>query len=258
MARFLVYSDLHYELGGKFTLPDCPRGEVDGVILAGDISKGAYAMRRAKAIADKLDAPAILVAGNHEFCGGVLEQVIEELRSLSDERVTFLEGNGKVIAGARVLGTTLWTDFNLNPELRQLALRGMPRFMSDYSEIRRRVEGGTKYIDTDFILKTHRRQIKWLGDALARKFDGPTVVVTHTAPSSRSIVSHKSTQIVSAGFASDLVSFICEHKIDVWVHGHIHDTVDYRIHNTRVVSNPYGYEGFEPNYDFDPEFIVKV
>lgn len=48
MARFLVYSDLHYEIGGRFVPPAHLRGTV--VILAGDIAEGRDAMRHARQI----------------------------------------------------------------------------------------------------------------------------------------------------------------------------------------------------------------
>lgn len=259
MARFLIYSDLHYEIGGRFTPPSHLRGTVDGVILAGDISGGRYAMRHAREIAEQVEAPAILVAGNHEFYGGVIEDVIDELRALSDEQVRFLECETAVIAGVRILGTTLWTDFNLNPERRAAALGEMNTMLSDYRAIRRRWKtSDTCRIDTDWLLALHNTYFEWLGLELSTGYSRPTIVVTHTAPSRQSITSHSSHNIIAAAFASNLEAFISDHEIAAWVHGHIHDSVDYMIGNTRVVSNPYGYEFIEPNRAFEPDFIIEV
>lgn len=248
MARFLIYSDLHYELGGRFVPPAHLRGTVDSVILAGDISGGRYAMRHARQIAEQVEAPAILIAGNHEFYGGVIEDVIDELRALSDDQVHFLECETVVIAGVRILGTTLWTDFNLNPERYATALSGMNTMLNDYRVIRRRSKTlGTCRIDTDWLLALYNTYFEWLTNELSIGFNGPTIVVTHTAPSRRSIILHNSRNVIAAAFASDLESFINDHEIAAWVHGHIHDSVDYMIGNTRVVSNPYGYESDESN-----------
>lgn len=259
MARFLVYSDLHYELGGRFIPPATLRGTVDGVLLAGDIAGGRYAMHYARQIAEQVEAPAILIAGNHEFYGGVIEELIDDLRAMSDDRVRFLECETATIAGVRILGTALWTDFALNPEFYGAALGTMGDLLSDYSSIRRKLsELSTCRIDTDYMLALHRTCFEWLNRELGNKFDGPTVVVTHTAPSRRSITSHNSHQVISAAFASNLEAFVTDHEIAAWVHGHIHDSVDYMIGNTRVVSNPYGYEVVEPNRDFRADFIIKV
>lgn len=259
MARFLIYSDLHYEIGGRFVPPAGLRGTVDGVILAGDVSSGRDAMRHAREIAEQVEAPAILIAGNHEFYGGVIEDVIDELHTLSDDQVRFLECETAVIAGVRILGTTLWTDFGLNPELYGAARGTMSDLLGDYSTIRRKLsEFSACRINTDYMLALHRTYFEWLNRELSNGFDGPTVVITHTAPSRRSITSHNSHQVVAAAFASNLEDFVDNHEIAAWVHGHIHDSVDYMIGNTRVVSNPYGYERIEPNRAFAPDFIVEI
>lgn len=259
MARFLIYSDLHYEFGSRFRPSGRLRGTVDGVILAGDICGGKYAMRQARKISDAVEAPVVFVAGNHEFYGGAIEHVIDELRALSDDQVRFLECDATEIAGTRILGTTLWTDFNLNPELRTRAMSDMPWFLTDYKQIHRVLrDDHTIRIDTDYLLDAHNKCRAWLTSELDKSFDGPTLVVTHTAPSRQSIKSHGSHQVISAAFASNLEQVIMDHDIAAWMHGHIHDSVDYMIGKTRVVSNPYGYEGFELNREFDPAFIVEV
>lgn len=191
MARFLVYSDLHYELGGRLIPPAHLRGTVDGVILAGDIAGGRYAMHYARQIAEQVEAPTILIAGNHEFYGGVIEELIDDLRALSDDRVRFLECETEIVAGVRILGTTLWTDFGLNSKLYGAALSTMNDLLRDYSSIRRKLRGlSTCRIDADYMLALHRTYFEWLNRDLSNRFDGPTIVVTHTAPSRRSIASH--------------------------------------------------------------------
>ncbi|VUM19025.1 hypothetical protein PGKDCPLP_03529 [Stenotrophomonas maltophilia] len=52
---------------------------------------------------------------------------------------------------------------------------------------------------------------------------------------------------------------------NLWVHGQVHDSLDYRIGRGRVVCNPLGYpiphrkKGVIPeNPDFDPNFVIEV
>lgn len=259
MARFLVYSDLHYEFGSRFMPPAHLKGTVDGVILAGDISGGVHAMRHARQISDAIEAPAVLITGNHEFYGNVIECLVDELRALSDEQVRFLECDATEIAGVRFLGTTLWTDYNLNPHLYLKAMSDISWMMNDYKKIHRFLSAnGNIHIDTDYVLSEHIKCRDWLKNELDKAHDGPTFVVTHTAPSRKSIRSHSSYQTISAAFASDLEQFIHSHDINVWAHGHIHDSVDYMVGNTRVVSNPYGYERFEQNKQFVDDFVIKL
>jgi hypothetical protein len=47
-------------------------------------------------------------------------------------------------------------------------------------------------------------------------------------------------------------------QVDLWVHGHTHNAVDYQVGQGRVVSNPRGYVGREPVLAFDPELVVQV
>lgn len=259
MARFAIYSDLHFEFGSRFVPPASLRGQIDGIILAGDISAFPTAFRHAREISDALEAPAVLIAGNHEFYGYVIEQVLDELRAQSDDQVRFLECGMTEVAGTRILGTVLWTDFKLNPELEAKAMADMASVLSDFREIRRTLrDDSVCRIDTDYLLDAHNKCRTWLSGELKKKFNGPTLVATHTAPSRQSIKSHGTHHMVAAAFASDMEQFIQDHEIAAWVHGHIHDSVDYMIGQTRVVSNPYGYERFERNSKFDPEFVIEI
>ena len=47
------------------------------------------------------------------------------------------------------------------------------------------------------------------------------------------------------------------HQPRLWIHGHIHDSHDYTIGNTRVIANPRGYID-ELNPNFDPELVIEV
>jgi len=35
--------------------------------------------------------------------------------------------------------------------------------------------------------------------------------------------------------------YILEHKPNVWIHGHLHNTTLYKIGDTRIICNPLGY-----------------
>ena len=47
-------------------------------------------------------------------------------------------------------------------------------------------------------------------------------------------------------------------NVKLWVHGHMHNSLDYVERGTRVVCNPRGYVPFEPNPSFDPSLVVEV
>jgi hypothetical protein len=62
---------------------------------------------------------------------------------------------------------------------------------------------------------------------------------------------------MNGGYHSELSEFILDHpQITLWTHGHMHDPFDYNIGTTRVVCNPRGYKGADPQADvFELKFL---
>jgi hypothetical protein len=44
----------------------------------------------------------------------------------------------------------------------------------------------------------------------------------------------------------------------LWLHGHVHHSLDYQLFDTRVVCNPRGYFDLELNPLFNPALILEV
>lgn len=58
---------------------------------------------------------------------------------------------------------------------------------------------------------------------------------------------------MNGAYCSDLSNFILDHpQIKYWIHGHLHDAVDYMIGSTHITSNPRGYTSFEDTSNFNP------
>jgi predicted phosphodiesterase len=99
-----------------------------------------------------------------------------------------------------------------------------------------------------------------LQDRLDEDFEGKTVVVTHHLPSIQSVSERYKDSDLSACFASNL-DYLFGEKVDVWIHGHTHDSLDYTVCGTRVICNPRGYERYgsgPENYDFNPELTIEI
>ena len=49
-------------------------------------------------------------------------------------------------------------------------------------------------------------------------------------------------------------------RVQLWIHGHMHDSFDYNVNGTRVVCNPRGYvrDGINENARFDADLVVDV
>lgn len=175
----------------------------------------------------------------------------------------FLDRSELVIGDVRFLGATLWTDFQLlGADLYQGAMHAASSGINDYQKIRLAKSGYRRIrpIDT---AQWHRDDRIWLQQRLDTPSSGSTVVVTHMAPSGRSIPEHYAGQLLSTAFASDMDSLVA--KSSLWIHGHIHDSMDYTLGQSRVVCNPLGYpvqahDGrWKPeNPHYDPNFIVQI
>ena len=104
----------------------------------------------------------------------------------------------------------------------------------------------------------HRVSREWLAGALAKPFDGPTVVITHHAPSSRSVHAKYAGDLLSAAFASNLESLMGKDRTAFWLHGHVHHSFDYELRGTRVVCNPRGYSPHSLNGAFSTDALLEV
>ncbi|MFO1217848.1 MAG: metallophosphoesterase [Burkholderiaceae bacterium] len=249
-----ILSDLHLGFG---TL-DRPVNDADVVVLAGDVSRP----REAVAWALRFDKPVLFVPGNHEFYGGSIDGRLDELQRLSaGTQVHVLDQRELVLGGVRFLGATLWTDFELfaEPQQRAAARAEALRSMRDFSRIRAR-EGADEPFTPEDSVALFRRHAQWLEGRLASPHAGPTVVITHHAPSRHSIHPRFAGSLLNTCFVSDADHLLRDERAALWIHGHTHDSFDHRVNGTRVVCNPRGYAlgGRNENSAFDPDFIVEV
>ncbi|HSU42581.1 MAG TPA: metallophosphoesterase family protein [Casimicrobiaceae bacterium] len=248
-----VLSDLHLGQGAL----DPPDNDADVVILAGDVSRPREAVAWARAI----PKPVLYVAGNHEFYGDSIDGTLATLRaSCAGTNIRFLDDDVAVLDGVRFVGSTLWTDFMLlGAARREEAMREGQRFLRDFSRIRASRDSDALYTPADSAARfdAHRR---FVGAELAQPFAGPTVVITHHAPSPKSIHPRFRDSPLNPCFISDLEPMLDSASACLWVHGHTHDSFDYVVNGTRVVCNARGYakDGVNENARFDPDLLVQV
>lgn len=245
--RIRALSDLHLE----FAPLDVDTGGCDLLVLAGDIDVGVAGVKWAVG----LGVPAVYVAGNHEFYHHRAPALIGELRAAAaGSRVRVLERDRVDVDGVRILGATLWTDFALlgDPDASMIEARAR---MSDFCAITSSDRGAALApIET---VNWHRDSVAWLRAALAEPFAGPTVVVTHHAPSLESAPERYKRDPLSPAFNSHLDDLVADSGAALWIHGHTHHNVDYTIGATRVVANQRGYPG-EGVPGFDPSWVAEI
>jgi predicted phosphodiesterase len=263
--RIAVLSDLHLEVRRWHLVRDglsedaardtlrllvgeaiAPARTADLVVLAGDVENGDAGIDWAARVF--AGQPVVTVAGNHEFYGERIPGLLPRLRTAAARsgNVTFLEkAETRLRIGTRtlrLLGCTLWTDFRLYGESgAALAMALAADRILDHARIA--LDDGSRFLPAD-AQRLHAASLSWLEEALEtpdEPFDGPTVVVTHHAPSPQSVAPHFTGDPLSPSFASDLTGLIERTRPALWIHGHTHHPVDYRVGATRVLSNQWGY-----------------
>jgi len=252
-----LLSDLHLDI--HHDAPDIPGTEADIIILAGDITEGTDGIHWALTQAERLQKPVIYLAGNHEYYQQDLDQFDYTLRSLSQDHpwVHFLQMSHYDIREYRILGTTLWTSFDLDgTSNRSMNMWYAHDAMDDY----RCIYAGQRRVSTEQIRELHLLQRQWLEESLKQALDEQkkSIVVTHHAPHPNSIASRFQTSRFNSAFASNLTDLMDQPWSPMlWLHGHIHDPADYVVHGTRVVAHPRGYPEERGCADF-MSFVIKT
>jgi predicted phosphodiesterase len=263
--KIQIASDLHLEfLERKW--PDErliePAPGAGLLVLAGDIGNGVDALSHFA----NWPVPVVYLAGNHEYYGHPLPAMKDKIRRECVKLgITFLDNEVVTFGEVRVLGATLWTDYclpRLNRKQSQLMEEAALR-INDHFQIRM---GRHKFTPAD-ALALHNGSRAWIVDELVRPWDGQTVVVTHHGCHPLSVHPRYIGYPLNAAFVSDLSDLMP--GVDLWLHGHVHDSLDYAVGRCRVVTNPAGYvknrqsanlvSEFEfENPAFNRAFVVEV
>ncbi len=283
--KIQLLSDLHLEVHPHFQ-PQ-PAAGADVLVLAGDI--GSY--QEGGMLTDEdfglarfsplpqyagWPCPVIFVPGNHEYDMQDFDAAHARLRATCERLgMIWLERETAVLDGVRFVGTTLWTDFDA------IALQDSKVQAGDLGALLRlrdkafraanfylRKTGGTRHGEA-FLAEPMREQAllcqQWLQAALAQPFDGPTVAVTHFAPSLRSADPRYGMVPGTAGFCNALDDWLGQAQL--WLHGHLHAPSDYTVRGQsaggqpwqcRVVANPLGYARKGEQEYFQPSACIDL
>ncbi|OUL37796.1 phosphoesterase [Nostoc sp. T09] len=246
--KIQILSDLHIEFQ-PFTIPNT---NADVIVLVGDIHLREKGVKWA--IENIHNKPVIYVLGNHEYYGSAYPKLVNKLKDYSSgTNIYILENDLITIEDVTFLGCTLWTDFKLFDNA-YIASYEASQNMTDFKKIRLSPQySKLKPVDT---VEIYRKSVSWLKNTLS-SLSGKIVVLSHHAPSKKSIPSEHQEDILSAAYASNLDDLVSESGANLWIHGHIHNHLDYRIGSTRVICNPRGYPD-ELNTLFEPNFFVEV
>jgi predicted phosphodiesterase len=275
--KIQLLSDLHLEAHPHWRAQPLPGADL--LVLAGDI--GSYQANSQLSDADfglgqfsphnGWPTPVLFVPGNHEYDTLDFDAAHARLRATCARLgLTWLERETVVVNGVRFVGTTLWSDFDAlapaadtaptsptdNPLAQQLKARDKAYRAANFY-LRKTL---TTRHGEPWLAEGVREQAlvcqQWLRMALAQPFDGPTVAVTHFAPSLHSADPRYGLTPGTAGFCNALDDLLPQAQL--WLHGHLHAPSDYVHHGCRVVANPLGYARKNEQVGFRPALLIEI
>lgn len=257
--KFIPISDTHGDLDRIKQIPeqkDCT------VLLAGDIhevkKKNKY--KEILSVFSEKFKNVVLICGNHEYYTRSIFQVHNDLEQMVTEfdNVYFLNDSSIIIDGVHIIGSTLWTDFNDDIVCKIQAQMKI----NDYRYIRNGPKGipykrKLTIQDVEFSHYISKTFIKnEIDNIQKREPNARIVIMTHHAPSFQSVPLAYKNSILNGAFASNMDSFLLSLTNCTWVHGHIHDAVEYTIGTCRVISNPLGHGPEQADFKDSKYFVI--
>ncbi len=247
--KIQIISDLHQEFG----MNELNFDSSDLIILAGDVHIGVKGIEWIlNTIKDK---PVVYVLGNHEYYKGSYPKTLRKIQAMSENtNVQVLENGNFNYKDVGFHGCTLWTDFALYGDSKYYGILCQDK-MNDYKQIRKDPSySKLKSIDT---YQIHKSSVKWLEKSLDNSSTTYSIVITHHAPSVKSLPSHFQKDPISCAYASNLENLIYKYQPNYWIHGHIHTPTRYNIGKTEIICNPHGY--IDEKYNgYEKELIIQM
>lgn len=269
--KFRQVSDLHLEFA-PLELP----GDADYLLLGGDIITADHLRlertdKDARRVRGRMDAfvdttipkykKAFHIMGNHEHYHGHFDMTASILREYYARKKVNVQVLDKeaidVTPDIMLWGGTLWTVMgNGNPMIMNAARLGM----NDYNLIR--VGNGHRKFQPEMGLEDHQRAMAALKHDLEEQPSKHWIVMTHMAPTWKSVAHKYQGDLLNHCYVSDLDQFILDHpQINIWTHGHTHHCMMYPVGKTTVLCNPRGYVNFKgemENPAFDPGLTFEI
>lgn len=262
--KIRLLSDLHIDLNASYTLR--LENKDDFVLIAGDISGDPKITEK---WLNQNVKNGIFIAGNHIVYNKKKQTILELKQYLAnkfilDSNITFLDSEigiiSKEVNGILFVGTTLYTDYNLNNSV-EFDMSVAENFMNDfrwgiYSKNKdfpedRLVPEFTR-LTPEHYLEYFNKSIQMMDKVLSENESGdqitkPVVILTHHCPSTKFISEKYKESIYNASYVSNLEYFMEKHpSIKLWLSGHIHNRIfsEYVRQDgsiIKLVANPRGY-----------------
>ncbi len=240
-------SDLHLEFpeNKDFIIRNPIKQIGDTLILAGDIVPFAIMDKHMDFFAYLSDhfENTYWIPGNHEYyhfdladkCGSFHEKINDNVHLL----------NNTVIKNDDVdlIFSSLWTKISSANSWE------IERSMNDFHVIKHE---GARLTAEQYNLQ-HQESLSFLNQALRKKDNSKSAVVTHHVPTFLNYPKKYKGDVLNEAFAVELSDLIEQTEPSCWIYGHTHhNTADFNIGETQLLTNQMGYVKYGEHHTFDP------
>jgi len=239
--KIAIASDLHLEFAPlKLTNNE----NADVLILAGDICTAKHLVKYLDFFKDCAEQfkHVVYIAGNHEHYNYMFNDTLKDLKEglAVWENIHVLDNETFEYDGKVFIGTTLWTDMNKGCAHTMLQAEA---FMPDFRIVKYNDSVNYTKLTPLQSTKEHDKSVKYVQHVIENSKDKDVIVVSHHAPSKKSIHRRYAHETLMNGAFHSELDYMMElaDNIKLWIHGHMHDEFNYNIGITNVVCNPRGY-----------------
>lgn len=228
MASFDYVSDIHLYGDSNFNLKDKAS---DVLVIAGDIIELNFLKSPPVNLLNNLFksieeySKVFIVLGNHEYYGCCFSEATSlTLEALLPSNCEIL--NRKIVEykGIRYAGATLWT------RLSKGDISVYKKMMNDRKFIKFHSKHILQVINEINI--EHEKDKEFL----LNNINQVDVIVSHHSPSFKSY--NEDDGRFLGCYCNSLDEFILNSSLKVWIHGHLHNPVNYKIGKVSILSNP--------------------
>ena len=249
--KIQICSDLHLEFSKNREWlkhnPLVPKSEIliiagDTCYLERDYSKLDFINKVSKDFKH-----VYLIPGNHEYYGGYDIATALLSRQIDIKKNVHMVNNMSVeIDEVNLIFSTLWSKIENNAN-------EIKRGMNDFRLIKFDKESFTiSHYNT-----IHNKAFNFISNEI--KKEGKKVVVTHHLPSNYCNIDEFKGSMLNEAFCVEKTDFILNSEIDFWIYGHSHrNKDDFKIGNTNMVTNQFGYAEWGEHKTFDYEKVIEI
>jgi len=189
------------------------------------------------------------VPGNHEYYHSCIDERSGTMHEAVRENVYLLNNTTITIGDTDLICSTLWSHISPVNEWE------ISRAMNDFKLIEC---GGSKF-SVPAYNQLHLQARQYLAKSIEESTARHKVVLTHHVPTLMNYPPKYKGDALNEAFATEMHDYIAATGVDSWIYGHTHyNTPDFKIGNTRILTNQLGYVRYGEHSTFDNARIIVI